>query len=296
MRVLHVLGELRASGGEVMLRDAIEPLRDHGIEVIVLSTGDSVGDFASEYHRLGVQVHHLPFERHGRFASRFYRLIRTGGVDAVHIHTERANAVLGIAARLAGKRVIRTVHSVFSYSGRLRAIRTVERATLRAIGVRHVSIGPSVEHNELVRLKNTTVRVDNWIGPRFRPPSESEREEARRITTLSPTEVAVTTVGNRSSVKNHVVLLEALPVVARELKRPIVYLHVGSGAAEHRERLVAQLSRRCSGAVGTICPTLAVSCRLPISCPPYAEPASSSAVCRSPGSATTRLTAHSYRC
>ena len=242
MRVLHVLGELRASGGEVMLRDALGVFRDHGIETIVLSTGDQIGDFATQYHRLGVQTLHLPFERNGGFAANFWRLIRTVGVDVVHVHTERANAVMGFAARLAGKRVIRTVHSVFSYSGRLRRIRTVERAALRAIGVRHISIGPSVERNEHERLRNATMRVDNWIGPHFRPPSEVERDAARRLINLDPTVVAITTIGNCSSVKNHVALLEALPGIARELKRPIVYLHVGSGHAEHEERVLANSS------------------------------------------------------
>lgn len=239
MRVLHVLGELRASGGEVMLRDAIEPLREHGIEVTVLSTGDSVGDFASEYQRLGVRTLHLPFQRSGRFAVNFWRLARTVGVDVVHVHTERANAVLGLSARLAGRRVVRTVHNVFSYSGRLRAIRTLERAALRAIGVRHISIGPSVERNERERLRNATVRVDNWIGPHFRPPSEAERDAARLLINVDPTVVTVTTIGNCSSVKNHFALLEALPGVVRELKRPIVYLHAGSGNTEQEERALA---------------------------------------------------------
>ena len=239
MRVLHVLGELRASGGEVMLRDAVEALSEQGIETVVLSTGDRLGDFASEYHRLGVRTLHLPFKRNGSFAVCFWRLTRTANVDVVHVHTERANAVLGLASRLAGKRVVRTVHNVFSYSGRLRLIRMLERAVLRAIGVRHVSIGPAVELNERERLRNTTVRVDNWISPRFRPPMENERGEARRRYNLDPTAIAVTTIGNCSRVKNHLSLLEALPGVACKLNRPIVYLHAGSGAAEPEERALA---------------------------------------------------------
>ena len=240
MRVLHVLDELRASGGEVMLRDAIEPLRAHGVEVIVLSTGQRVGDFASEYQRLGVEILHLPFERHARFAARFHRLARTAGVDVIHIHTERANAVLGFAARLAGRRTIRTVHNVFAYAGRLRTIRTVERAMLRTIGVRHVSIGASVEHNERLRLRNTTDRVDNWIGAQFRPPDDDERDASRRHYDLAADVIAITTIGNCSRVKNHVAVLKALPHVARALERRVVYLHAGSGADEDDERALAR--------------------------------------------------------
>ena len=48
MRVLHVLGELRASGAEVMFRDAMPLLRSFGVEPIVLSTGGYVGGFAQQ--------------------------------------------------------------------------------------------------------------------------------------------------------------------------------------------------------------------------------------------------------
>lgn len=239
MRVLHVLGELRPSGGEVMLRDAVETLREHGVETIVLSTGDHRGAFANEYQRLGVETLHLPFSKSMRFAMQYFELVRRLEVEVVHIHTERANAVLGLTSRIAGARVVRTIHSIFSYTGRLRAIRTMERAILRAAGVQHVAIGPSVEQNERQRLRNPTQRVDNWIGPRFRPPSAVERAEARAIYGLNSDAVAITSIGNCSPVKNHGVLLEALPTVANGVGRPIVYLHAGSGVDEADERLLA---------------------------------------------------------
>ncbi len=262
MRVLHVLGELKPSGGEVMLRDAVIAFRDYGVEPIVLSTGDRIGIFADEYRRLDVETLHLPFSKSAGFAKRFGALIRGFEVDVVHIHTERANAALGLIARLTGTRVVRTVHSVFAYTGRLRMVRTLERAILRAVGVQHIAIGPSVETNERRRLHNPTRRVDNWIGPRFRPPSPTERGDARNQYHLSADVVAITTIGNCSSVKNHGALLEALPAITTGLGRPIVYLHAGSGVDEAAERALAEsiahpdIETRFLGSVSDVRPLL----------------------------------------
>lgn len=239
MRVLNVLGELRLSGGEIMLRDAINALRAHDVEPIVLSTGECIGTFANEYRRRGVETLHLPFSRSLRFACDFWKLVQGLDVEVVHVHTERANAVLCLIARLAGVRVVRTVHSVFSYTGRLRLMRMMERAILRGVGVQHISIGPSVEENELVRLRNPTQRVDNWVGPEFRPPSADERADARKQHALSEDTIAITTIGNCSTVKNHGALLEALPSVATGVNQPVTYLHAGSGANEAGERAAA---------------------------------------------------------
>src|SRR5690606_20470586 len=110
----------------------------------------------------------------------FWRLLRRKRPDVVHIHTERANAALGLITRLAGVRtVVRTIHSVFEYTGGLRIVRAGERSLLRSLGVQHIAIGTAVERNELLRLRNPTTRIENWIGARFRPPSADEAGRAR---------------------------------------------------------------------------------------------------------------------
>jgi glycosyltransferase involved in cell wall biosynthesis len=240
MRVLHVLGELRASGGEVMLRDAVAEFRRNDVEPVVLSTGERVGDFAAAYLDAGVEVLHIPFRKSAGFAIRFLRLVRDARVEAVHLHTERASFALGLLVLLARKRAVRTIHSVFAYTGALRAVRTVERAVLRALGVVHIAIGPSVERNELTRLRNPAVRVDNWIGGRFRPPSDEEHVLARAGFDLRPDQLVLTTIGNCSRIKNHEALLRALPAIATAVNRPVVYLHAGSGADADAERVIAE--------------------------------------------------------
>jgi glycosyltransferase involved in cell wall biosynthesis len=240
MRVLHILGELRASGAEVMLRDAVPLFRPAGIEPVMLSTGEEVGDFAAQYRQIGVEVCHLPFERKLSYLAALRRLIRDREIDVVHVHTERANAVLGVTARCAGTRVVRTIHSVFSYQGLLRLTRTFERSVLRALGVKHIAIGASVQVNELQRLGNRTIRIDNWIGPGFRPPAAEERASAREALGLATDAIAMTTIGNCSDVKNHEAVLRALPLIRAQVGCPLVYLHAGHGSSEAQERRLAE--------------------------------------------------------
>ena len=246
MRVLHVLGELQHSGGEVMLRDAVPILRQLGIEPIILATGAQRGAFESAFEEVSVPVLHLPFSRDLAFLRAFRRLVRDQRVAVAHLHTERANAALGIAAATAGARVVRTVHNVFAYAGRLRLQRTAERAALRMLGVRHLSISPSVESNERQRLLNPTHRVDNWVGSAFRPATPDERTDARSAIGLDDASIVLTTIGNCSSVKNHMAVIEALPRLTRELRCPIVYLHAGTGASETEERALAAAQREAT--------------------------------------------------
>jgi glycosyltransferase involved in cell wall biosynthesis len=240
MRVLHVLGELRASGAEVMLRDAVPLFRSFSIEPLMLATGGRIGDFAEQYVAAGVKVRHLPFERKWRYLHAFYRLVRAEELDLVHVHTERANFVLGLAARAAGVPVVRTIHSVFSYQDRLKQQRRLERWLLRKFGIRHISIGPSVEDNERRRLKNPTTRVDNWIGPDFRPPDAEERLAARTAFEVPESAVVIATLGQCSEVKNHQAVLEALGLCAVHAGRPLIYLHAGYGPMEAHERELAR--------------------------------------------------------
>jgi len=222
-----------------MLRDAVPSLRRLGFEPIVLTTGERRGDFESAFAALEVPILHLPFSRNLGFARALRRLVRDHRIDVVHVHTERANALVAASAKSAGASIVRTVHNVFAYRGVLRVQRIAERAILRMLGVRHLSISPSVEANERHRLLNPTRRVDNWVGPTFRPATQDERVAARRALGVDEAAMVLTTIGNCSAIKNHVAVIEALPTLALELGRPIVYLHAGTGASEADERSLA---------------------------------------------------------
>ncbi len=96
MRVLHVLAELHPSGAESMLLSARPVFLENGFDGEILSTGRAVGPFASLLRAAGYKVHHIPFAKSPRFFLDVYRLMRRGGYDVIHLHTERANFWLGL--------------------------------------------------------------------------------------------------------------------------------------------------------------------------------------------------------
>jgi glycosyltransferase involved in cell wall biosynthesis len=226
VRVLHVLNELRPSGAEEMLRLSAQPWRTRGLQLDILSLGDTPGPFAEALREAGFVIHHQPLRPVKAFAPAFARLLRVGGFDVVHVHPERANFVVAMMARFLGRaRVVRTVHNVFEFSGRLRIERLVQRAVLRTVGVTHVAVGESVAETERRRFRNPAIVVRNTFDEiRFAPPTPDQRERARARFSLEADELVAVLVGNCSRVKNHRALFEALELPVAPAVRVI---HVG---------------------------------------------------------------------
>lgn len=239
VKVLHILNELRWSGAEVMLCSAASLWLGRGYELDILSTGETVGVYANSLAAAGYRVHHIPFRKNPEFAWALLRLLNTESYHAVHIHTERANFLYGVVARLVGTPVIvRTVHSVFAFSGWLRLERAIQRALLSQSGVIHVSVSNSVYANEMRRFRNSTMVVPNcYDANRIVPPTRKQRAEARARLGIKDHKFVICTVGNCSPVKNHEALLLALTDLRSELD--VLYLHVGQEDAETSERRLA---------------------------------------------------------
>lgn len=251
MRVLHILGSIERSGAETMLRDAIERFRVLGVEVELLSTGNTLGRFASAFDSLGVRLHHISFRRSPGFFCRLRQLIRAGDFDVVHVHTERAALWVELTARIAGvKRVVRSVHSAFEFSGWLRIRRTLGRWLARRIlGVRHVFVSPSVEANEVQRFGTIGVRVLNAVDTsRFVPTVDVEmRNRMRGELGIGPESIVAASVGSCTDVKQHDHALQAVSLL-RERLPGLCYLHVGDGPnceAEKRLAGVLGVADRC---------------------------------------------------
>ncbi|WP_052667109.1 glycosyltransferase [Nitriliruptor alkaliphilus] len=226
MKILHVLNEIRPSGAETMLRIAAEPWKERGLDLEVLSVGNDVGPYAPTLARAGYRIHHIPLYPVGHFVSAYVRLQRTGRYDVVHVHPERANFLLAAVPRVISRAgVIRTIHTVFAFEGRLRLERRLQRALLRSTGVVHVAIGASVESSERRRFGNRTVRVVNTFDEaRFRPATAMERRRARSQLDLRDEDFVVVVLGNCAQVKNHAALIEALAMPAAPAA---TLLHVG---------------------------------------------------------------------
>jgi len=134
---------------------------------------------------------------------------------------------------------LQTVHSSFTFSGNLRLRRKVQRLILRALGLVSVAISPSVEKTELAHFGLKTRLVPNWYDSNsFAKPTALERQQARDALGISTGETVIVTVGNCSSVKNHVALLEAIAKIPAS-SRPL-YLHVGIEEPNHPEQKLAQ--------------------------------------------------------
>src|SRR5687767_6919321 len=114
MRVLHILNELNASGAETMLRVAFPFWNKQAIESDVLSTGSSLGTYATALQAAGYQIYHIPVSPFLRFIPRAYRLLKSRKYNAIHIHAERASFWYALLAYVVqSDSTVRTVHSAF---------------------------------------------------------------------------------------------------------------------------------------------------------------------------------------
>jgi glycosyltransferase involved in cell wall biosynthesis len=237
VNVLHVLGELRASGAEVMLQTASDLWSTHDIGCDVLAIGQVPGAFAPVLEAGGYGVHHLPFSGDVSFLHAYRRLIVEGSYEVVHVHPERAFVYMCAVGRMSGARVVRTVHNNFPFDGALAQRRRWQRRLIRQLGVPFIAVGTTVADNEWQRFKNPTVHVDNWINVQsFVPPSASQRLAARQELAIAPSSTVVATVGNCSPVKNHATLLEALALLD---EIDWTWVHVGDEGTEQHERGLA---------------------------------------------------------
>lgn len=238
VRVLFVLDELKFSGAEVMLKKALPVWEERGIQCEILSKGERGGPYRSVLEDSGFNTFHISSQNIASFLKRYRGLILRREYDAINIHTEHLNFWLGLVAVIEGTPVVaRTVNSVCNYGGKSRFKRVVQRALLRLLGVKHISISRTVEETEREFLYNPTRIIQNWYDDNtFVPPDPSERERARRKYQVRDNEFVIVSVGNCHEVKNHKAILRAL---AQLDDTNLKYLHAGEEQEGHPERKLA---------------------------------------------------------
>ena len=240
IKVLRILAELRPSGVETALRTTHDLWAEAGFNVEVLSTGAEVGVYGPALERVGFTIHHIPLQPFHRFLRGYARLLRLRRYDVVHIHTERANFYLAMMARACGvRRVVRSIHNVFPFSGLLGIQRRLQRGFLRRLGVRHLSVSASVQSVEERHLGNPSVLVYNsFDDSRFQVPDRHGQVSAREAIGVNEKEFVLVSVGNCRDAKNHAALLHALANVGRDFSYR--YIHVGVEDEQGSERELAQ--------------------------------------------------------
>jgi glycosyltransferase involved in cell wall biosynthesis len=221
-----------------MLRIAAPLFRENGIDCELLATGDSIGPYAPLLEQAGYPIHHIPFSKSPAFFMRVARFAKESGFDVIHFHAEKAFIAYVLAARLVGlKRLVRTVHNNFSFTGMLRRRRGLERRLAERLGVRYIAIAPGVEQTERQRYGTVPQLIPNWFdSDRFHPVTAEERAAARNTLGIAADQRVIISIGNCSPVKNHGALIEAL---ARCTDLPWHYLHVGLEEDGEPERALA---------------------------------------------------------
>jgi glycosyltransferase involved in cell wall biosynthesis len=238
VHVLHILGELRASGAERMLVLAADAFRALGVTGEVVSTGTRVGAYADALASAGYAVHHVPFRKTPGFFLELWRFAR-GRFDAIHIHTERASFWLSLMALASGaKAVVKTGHSYFEFAGGLRFRRALQRRLMSLMGVVQVAISRAVRENEQRRFGIETELVYNWFdSDTFNTIEPGFRARARHELGIPSGQFVIALVGNCSEAKNHRALLRAMALLS-PAERPFL-LHAGDEQDAPGERELA---------------------------------------------------------
>jgi len=95
LKVLQVIDSLGVGGAETWLVELLRHWRrqDAPVQADILATSGCTGVLDEEALALGAQIYYLPFGRQDLpgFASRFRRLLRDGGYDAIHDHQDRVS-------------------------------------------------------------------------------------------------------------------------------------------------------------------------------------------------------------
>jgi glycosyltransferase involved in cell wall biosynthesis len=241
MRVLHILNDLQPSGAESMLRAAAAYWHEQSLTSDILSTGSTLGEYASTLEKSGYHIYHIPSSSSYHFFLSIYKFFKEQNYDVIHIHTEKANFWYALLAYFAKSRcIVRTVHSVFPFRKILRVERYLQRWIMRTIfDVEMVSIGASVKNTERKTFNNPSIIISNWFDDaKFKIPSLEQRDMARKSLGIAEDMVVFTSIGRCASLKNHSSIIEALVKLPKNT--PVIYLHIGPEEEGYRERRLAE--------------------------------------------------------
>jgi glycosyltransferase involved in cell wall biosynthesis len=236
MKIIHVLGELKFSGAEVMLKTASSAFTKENIETTILSTGsEQIGEYSEEYIECSYKVIHIPFRKSFGFVLEIYNLLNKNKYDVVHIHTERFFFFFIVIAKLAGiKKIVRTIHSTFVFTGWLAIRRKIMLKLGNLLGCKYISISTGVQNNEMERNNIKSLLVNNWIDTNYFRPIKLESNNETKTSDFN-----LISVGACSHVKQHFYILELVSFLTN-LGYSVRYLHIGSGELETEEKTLTK--------------------------------------------------------
>lgn len=133
MKVLHIMNSLMPSGAETMLVSSVSCWTD--CELHILATQKEIGIYANTMKQAGLFIHHIWDPSFRTKHRKIISFIKKEHFDVVHIHPQSQSFFYALDAKLAGVHsIIRTVHSMFLFTGLLCFRETIFRMLMRFMG------------------------------------------------------------------------------------------------------------------------------------------------------------------
>lgn len=232
-RVLQSLGSLNMGGAETMIVNTLASIDRERVTFDFVIPGAEEGLLEPRVKQLGANVYHIPkrSESFLGFHRAFYRVVRTGGYQTVHLHTQNAffTALQVMLARRAGaKRIIVHSHNTMDWrKGMSLRLHTMCRKWL----YRHADVRLTCGLEAAKWLFGTTESVEVLPLPICCDQflfNEAKREVLRTASGLNGKTVYLH-VGRFMDVKNHAFLIQVFEEIHRR-KPESVLLLVGDGS------------------------------------------------------------------
>ena len=247
MKVVHILHELKFSGAEIMYVDAASVFQKKGCELTVIAGASNLGDFAPYFKRAGYKVLHKPYPKLKNYINRikyysdFVKFLKSENYDVVHIHSLVTMWGMSLCAWLAGKKSVRTFHSVNSTNWYSYFYHCFIRWSAKKIfKCKFQSISDSVHDHELKLYGNKTLKIENWYGSnRYFPAIEDEKNQVRKELGIAYDTLVLISVGGCNSNKRHHDIIKALPIIISRNSN-VLYLHLGTGITENEEKKLSK--------------------------------------------------------
>lgn len=132
--IVEGLFSYQFGGSERVGVDLALEFKRRGYRVVCFAFHDSAGPMRAELESAGIRCVDLNYEKYGgvlrrlRFFWRFWRMLRSERVRALHVHHHGAMILCGIPARLAGlSRIVMTEHGLQALLERPQARRLTKR-------------------------------------------------------------------------------------------------------------------------------------------------------------------------
>jgi L-malate glycosyltransferase len=241
-RVLFVVKGLGIGGAERFIVQAARWLRIRHVDVTIANLDPRLTSLADECTGLGVDVQNFEiFTWRGPAEFlRLFRLIDRRDVTAIHAHLPWAGFIARLAARMAGRRVIYTEHSLVDrYKLVTRVVNSLSYLGVGANIAVSCAVRDSVARAYGVRASKQMRVIVNPVEDVDAGELRKMREDIRRELGIAKSTLAIGSVASLRPVKRHDLLLDAYASTHKHIPNSILLL-VGSGSELGRLKTLAR--------------------------------------------------------